>query len=453
MNRLAGSCVAILAAACWTLVSAQSTAPVKFTDTRLDNGLRVIISEDHYAPVFAIAVSYRVGSKDERPGRTGFAHLFEHMMFKGSENVGPGEHFFLIFNYGGSMNGTTNTDRTLYYETLPKNQLDLALFLEADRMRSLEVTEDNLENQRQAVQEERRLGLDNQAYGKSGERLTELAFDNFDYKHSVIGSMTDLNAASVLDVRAFFRTYYAPNNAVLALVGDLNAQETLAKIQKYFASIPRQEAPKPVDLSEPEMKAERREKIDDPLARLARVVMAYKIPPATNPDAPALSALGSILGGGESSRLYQRLVKQKELCSGVGAGSGARMGPGLFQITCTVRPGKTMEEAEAVIAEEIVKLQNSPPTEQELKRVRTAARRSAVSVRENALARAQQLADSAAMYDDPNRINTNTEKLMAVTATDVQRAAKTYFRDNNRIVIQTVPTAPGAAAPAPRPAQ
>src|SRR5215831_2635888 len=160
MNRLVGSCVAILAAACWTLVSAQSTAPVKFTDTRLANGLRVIISEDHYAPVFAIAVSYRVGSKDERPGRTGFAHLFEHMMFKGSENVGPGEHFFLIFNYGGSMNGTTNTDRTLYYEILPKNQLDLGLFLESDRMRSLAVTEDNLENQRQAVQEERRLRLD-----------------------------------------------------------------------------------------------------------------------------------------------------------------------------------------------------------------------------------------------------------------------------------------------------
>jgi len=443
----------ILFAAYWTAVSAQSIQPVRFTDTRLDNGLRVIVSEDHYAPVFAIAVSYKVGSKDERQGRTGFAHLFEHMMFKGSENVGPGEHFFLIFNYGGNMNGTTNTDRTLYYETLPKNQLDLALFLESDRMRSLAVTEDNLENQRQAVQEERRLRLDDQAYGKSGERMNELAFDNFAYKHSVIGSMQDLNAASVLDVRDFFKTYYAPNNAVLALVGDLDTKDTLAKVQKYFGNIPRQEAPKPVDLSEPEMKAERRESMDDPLARLAQIVISYKIPAATSPDAQALSALGTILGGGESSRLYQTLVKEKELCSATFAGSGARMGPGLFQILCSVRPGQKMEEAESVISAEILKLQNGSVTDQELKRVRTAARRNAVAIRENALARAQQLADSAAMYDDPDRINTNTEKLMAVTAADVQRAAKTYLNPANRIVFQTIPTAPGASAVPSRPPQ
>jgi predicted Zn-dependent peptidase len=165
---------------------------VKFTDTRLPNGMRVIISEDRYAPVFSIAVSYNVGSRDERAGRTGFAHLFEHMMFKGSEKVGPGEHFVTIFNNGGNMNGTTNTDRTIYYETLPKNQLDMALFLESDRMRSLAITKENLDNQRNAVQEERRLRLDNQPYGKSYERLTELAYDNFANKHSVIGSMEDL---------------------------------------------------------------------------------------------------------------------------------------------------------------------------------------------------------------------------------------------------------------------
>ena len=182
-----------------TLLTAASGAqapaplrPVQFTDTRLANGLRVIISEDHYAPVYAIAVSYGVGSKDERTGRTGFAHLFEHMMFKGSENVGPGEHFFLVFNYGGSMNGTTNTDRTLYFEIMPKNQLDLGLFLESDRMRSLAITKENLDNQRQAVQEERRLRLDNQPYGKSQERFNELAYDNLAYHHSVIGSMEDL---------------------------------------------------------------------------------------------------------------------------------------------------------------------------------------------------------------------------------------------------------------------
>src|SRR5215467_4540192 len=243
MRPLARCSLMILFAAHWTAVSAQSIEPVRFTDTRLDNGLRVIVSEDHYAPVFAIAVSYKVGSKDERQGRTGFAHLFEHMMFKGSENVGAGEHFFLIFNYGGNMNGTTNTDRTLYYEVLPKNQLDLGLFLEADRMRSLAVTQDNLDNQRQAVQEERRQGLDNQPYGKSGERFNEMAFDNFAYKHSVIGSMDDLNAASVQDVKDFFRIYYAPNNAVLALVGDFKTDQALARVKTYFETIPSQPAP------------------------------------------------------------------------------------------------------------------------------------------------------------------------------------------------------------------
>src|SRR5262245_46225588 len=240
----------VVAIAIGVSLSAITPPTVKFTDTKLPNGLRLIVAEDHAAPVFSIAVVYNVGSRNERAGRTGFAHLFEHMMFKGSENVGSGEHFFLVFNYGGSMNGTTNTDRTVYYEILPKNQLDLGLFLESDRMRSLAITKANLDNQRQAVQEERRLGLDNQPYGKSQERYNEMAYDNFAYKHSVIGSMEDLNAASVEDVASFFRTYYAPNNAVIALVGDLDTKATLAKVEQYFGNIPRQESPKPVDLSE-----------------------------------------------------------------------------------------------------------------------------------------------------------------------------------------------------------
>src|SRR5579863_3906504 len=230
---------------------APSNLPkVKFSDTRLDNGLRVIISEDHYAPVYAICVAYKVGSKDERPGRTGFAHLFEHMMFKGSENVGVGELDYLIYTNGGNMNGTTNTDRTQYYETLPKTQLDLGLFLEADRMKGLVITAENLENQRQAVKEERRLRVDNQAFGTVSEKMEELVYDNFAYHHSVIGSMDDLDAASVDDVKQFFKTYYAPNNAVLALVGDLDTKETLAKVKKYFGTIPRQTPPTPVNLAE-----------------------------------------------------------------------------------------------------------------------------------------------------------------------------------------------------------
>src|SRR5438552_2849750 len=216
---------------------------VDLKETRLANGLRVITVEDHSAPVIAIDVCYNVGSRNERSGRTGFAHLFEHMMYKGSENVGTGEHFYLVFNNGGTMNGTTNEDRTTYFEALPSNQLDLALFLEADRMRSLVINKANLDNQRNAVQEERRLGVDNQPYGQSGEIQQGLIYDNFAYKHTVIGSMEDLNAATVEDVAAFFKTYYAPNNAVLAVVGDFKAADALKKIKQYFESIPRQPDP------------------------------------------------------------------------------------------------------------------------------------------------------------------------------------------------------------------
>src|SRR5688572_18183383 len=266
---------AIGSCALTALVASATTPTVSFTDTKLANGLRVIIAEDHVAPVFSIAVNYNVGSRDERKGRTGFAHLFEHMMFKGSENIGSGEHFMLVFNNGGSMNGTTNKDRTLYFETMPSNQLDLALFLEADRMRSLEITKENLDNQRHAVQEERRLGVDNQPYGKTFEAIDELAYDNFAYEHSVIGSMEDLNAASVEDVAAFFKTYYAPNNAVVAIVGDVKADDCLAKVRKYFVCIPSPPAPAAVDMTEPPQKAERRLTLDDALARLHRLDMVY----------------------------------------------------------------------------------------------------------------------------------------------------------------------------------
>ncbi|MBK5295161.1 MAG: insulinase family protein [Acidobacteriia bacterium] len=429
-----------------TAAEPSKIPPVKFTETLLDNGLRVIIAEDHYAPIFGIAVSYAVGSKDERAGRTGFAHLFEHMMFKGSENVGAGEHFYLIYNNGGGMNGTTNTDRTLYFEVLPKNQIDLALFLEADRMRSLDITKENLDNQRQAVKEERRLRLDNQPYGQTNERITELAYENFAYKHSVIGSMADLDAASVEDVSRFFKTYYAPNNAVLALVGDLNTKETLEKVKKNFGGIPKQEAPKPVDLSEKPQTAERRERIEDRLARLARVDVAYKIPPASSKDVASLQVMSSILGQGESSRLYQKLVKEKEVAVQMGAFVNDRMGPGVYRIVAIVRPGKSPEEVESLISEEIAKLHGEPVTEKELRRARSSIRRGAVGSRQSALGRAIRLADDAVLFNDPGRINTEAEQLMQVSAAEIQAAVRSHLNAANRTVIVTVPAAKPAAA-------
>src|ERR1700720_1989699 len=277
----------------------------------LKNGLRVVLSEDHAAPTVSLCITFDVGSRNELPGHTGFAHLFEHMMFQGSQNVGKGEHLILVRVNGGAVNGTNNEDSTNYYESVPANKMDMALFLESDRMRALRITPANLDNQRSTVQEERRLRMDNQPYGKTNEILGDLAYDNFAYKHSTMGSMSDLDAASLDDVAQFFKTYYAPNNAVLALVGDFKPAEALAKIKKYFEDIPRQTAPPAVDMAEPAQTAERRAVVEDSFARLARLDIVYKTIPANTPDFYALDMLGDILFGALTSRLYQKLVKEK----------------------------------------------------------------------------------------------------------------------------------------------
>jgi len=427
-----------------TGVAAAPLRKIQFTDTKLKNGLRVIVSEDHAAPVFSIVVNYNVGSRDERKGRTGFAHLFEHMMFKGSENVGQNEHPYLMFMNGGSMNGTTSKDRTMYYEILPANQLDLALFLEADRMRALTITKDNLDNQRNAVQEERRLSVDNQPYGKTFEAIDELAYENFAYEHSVIGSMADLNAASVEDVTAFFKTYYAPNNAVVAIVGDVDAKTALAKVEKYFGAIPVQPAPPQVDMTEPAQTAERRLTLDDPLARLPRLDMAYKIPPSSSPDIDALSVLGTILSGGRSSRFYESIVRQKQLSTGVGAGTDGSRGPGVFTVSATALPGKALKDLEEAIDQEVDRVKTAPIADWEIEKARTGARRSFVAGLGSSLNRAVQLSEDALFYNDPDRINTRADRIAKVTAADVQRVAKQYLVQTNRSVVLTVPK---AAAP------
>jgi len=432
--------LAIMAAA----PSAQTAPTIKFSDTKLTNGLRVIIAEDRNAPVYSIVVHYIVGSRDERKGRTGFAHLFEHMMFKGSENIGPGEHFMLVFNNGGIMNGTTSKDRTLYFETLPANQLDLGIFLEADRMRSLEITKENLDNQRHAVQEERRLGVDNQPYGKTFEVVDELAYDNPAYEHSVIGSMADLNAASVEDVASFFKTYYAPNNAVLSIVGDVDTKTTLEKVRKAFGAIPSQPAPPKVDMTEPKQTAERRQSLDDPLARLPRVDIVFKVPPRLTPDDDAVQVLGTVLSSGRSSRLFQQIVREQQLSPNVNAFRDGAIGPGLFRVIGTVSPDKTAEALEAAIYAEIDKVKNGPIAEWEIEKARNNAKRAVVGGLTSSLTRAIQLAEFAASYGDPGLINQRVDRIAKVTAADVQRVARTYLVPENRTVVITRPKAAGS---------
>jgi len=414
---------------------------VDFKETTLSNGLRVITVEDHSAPVIAVSVTYNVGSRNERQGRTGFAHLFEHMMFKGSENVGSGEQFLLIFNNGGNMNGTTNEDRTNYFEVLPANQLDLALFLEADRMRSLAITKDNLDNQRNAVQEERRLGVDNQAYGRSGEVQQELIYDNFAYKHTTIGSMDDLNAASVEDVAAFFKMYYAPNNAVLVLVGDFKPAEAIAKVRSNFEMISRQPDPPPVDMTEPQQKAERRASLDDVLARAPRVDIAYKAVPGNSADFYALQVLANALGGGQSSRLYQKLVKEKEMLTNVGGFMDEKRGVGAFYTNATLRPNVKTGDVETLIYAEIDRLKKEPIADWELQKSKNTTRRNFINGLQSSISRAITIGQYTVYYNEPGLINSRLDKVAAVTKEDVQRVANKYLVDTNRTVVITMPKA------------
>jgi len=451
-----GVLLALLASAAMLASAADTAAPktglpeLHFTETRLDNGLRVVLAPDRTAPVFGIAVTYNVGSRDERPGRTGFAHLFEHMMFQGSQNVGKGEHFILVFNNGGSMNGTTNEDRTNYFEALPKNQLDLALFLEADRMAKLAVNQANLDNQRNAVQEERRLGVDNQPYGKSNLEIDNLGYDTFAYKHSTIGSMSDLNAADLKDVQEFFRIYYAPNNAVLTLVGDFDPADATAKIKRYFGAIPRQPAPPQPDMTEEEHAGERRATIYDPLARLPQVLMAYRIPPGNTAENYTAQVLADILGQGESSRLYQRLVKEKQLATSVQVQADARRGPSSFYVIATPRAGIKPEDVEAAIYDEITALVSSGVTPQEMEKARTQALRRMIQARQSDMSTAVRMGQYAVYFDDPGLINTWLAKYDAVTAGQVKAAAAKYLVAKERTVVTTLPATQAAKQqPAP----
>ncbi len=449
---------AVLVALGWSVPThaqkADKTAripQIKFTDYRLANGLRVILSVDHAAPVAAVSVTYDVGSRNEREGRTGFAHLFEHMMFQGSANVGKGEHMLLVQDNGGTMNGTTNQDRTNYFETVPANQLELALFLEADRMRSLDISQANLDNQRAVVQEEKRQSYDNQPYGAMQETLLDMAYSSFAYKHTTIGSMADLNAATLDDVRQFFKTYYAPNNAVIAVVGDFDEGKAKKLVEKYFGGIPQQPAPASVDVNEQPLGGEKRKILTDSLARLTCYEAAYKTVAGNHPDAEALNMLGSILSGGRTGRLYTAIT-EKRLALNASAGGGGGRGPGLFSLSATLPPGGDLVALEKAFDAEIERIKTEGVTADEVKKAKTQARARMLvgggggrgggfGGLMSALGKANALSQNAVFFNDPNRVNTQLSRLETVTAADVKRVANQYLNKNNRVVIIVEPEA------------
>jgi zinc protease len=423
----------------------------------LANGLRVVLSEDHAIPVVSVAVYYDVGSRNEKPGRTGFAHLFEHMMFQGSENVPKAAHFQFISNAGGTMNGTTSSERTNYFETLPANQLPLALWLESDRMRSLKVTQENLDNQRQAVQEEKRLRYDNQPYVNGFLRLFEMSFKNPANAHSTIGSMEDLDAATVEDVREFFRIYYAPNNAVLSVAGDFDREQTRELVETYFATIPRQPPPPAVDVNEPPEVAERQDVFQDKLAPVPAFALGWKIPERRTPPFYALMLASHLLFEGESSRLYQKLVKGEESVVQIQGGIDERRGPSGLFIVVIPKPGNEVATIRETIMQELHRLATDGPGADEMEKLHNNLLNDGVRSRQSSLFRAQQLAEFTLYDSQPELFNTELNNYLQVTGAEIREAVSIYLDTDNRVLLDIVPAAeevaPGAPLAAGEPSQ
>jgi len=425
--------------------------PLKLEQYTLDNGLRVVLNQDNAAPVVSVAVYYDVGSRNEREGRTGFAHLFEHMMFQGSENVKKAEHFQFVSNAGGTMNGTTNTERTNYFEALPANQLPLGLWLESDRMRSLAVTKENLDNQRNAVQEEKRLG-ENQPFGQVFDQLTPMIFKNYANSHSVIGSMEDLNAATVEDVKEFFRIYYAPNNAVLVVSGAFETKEAKDLIAKYFATIPKQPKPPALDVSEPAEVVTKYKKFEDAYAPFPAFILGWKIPARNSADYKALDLAGRLINDGESSRLYQKLVKGDESVLQIFGGAQERRGPSSFMIGAIPKPGSDLTKIREAIMAEIKDMATNGPTAAEMQKLQNNLINEAVRTRQSSMARAQTIAEFALFDGDPTKINSELDELLKITPAQIKEAVNKYLNTENRVLLDVVPAAKGDKPAADKPA-
>ncbi len=432
----------VLLAAVATPLAAQNS--IEFEDYRLDNGLRVLLVENHSVPVVTVNMWYNVGSRNERNGRSGFAHLFEHMMFQGSANVDKGEHMQLVSRAGGSMNGTTNEGRTNYFETLPSNRLNLGLWLEADRMQSLAITDDNFENQRETVKEERRLSVDNQPYAPAFVEGITLLYDStdcFGYAHSVIGSMDDLNAAEVADVQAFFNLYYAPNNATLTLVGDFDPPEAKRLIEQYFGHIPRGQDPPAFECAFSFDVGKKDRVWDDEHANLPAVLIAYRIPPHAEADIRPLQLLGTILGGGESSRLHRAMVREAKTSLQAFVQVMDRRGAGMLFAGAIANQGTEAEVLEGQLSEQVARIVSAGVTEQELEKARNDFRASHVFGMQTSMQIAQRLQHYAHYHNTLDDIQSDLDKYIAVTAEDIQRVAAKYLIPQNSYTITIVPKA------------
>ena len=424
-----------------TLRAQTPAGRIAFEQFTLPNGLRVIYSEDHSTPIVTVDVWYEVGSRNERAGRSGFAHLFEHMMFEGSAHVKKSEHGQLVERAGGIYNGSTAEDRTNYFETVPSNRLNLALWLEADRMRSLAITEENFENQRQAVKEERRLRVDNQPYaGAFSDGLT-WPFDStscFPYAHTVIGSMADLDAAKLPDVQAFFDTYYAPNNATLVVVGDFAPAELRRLVNQDFAGVPSHAEPEAPRCDAATAKGPARREVHDAQANLDLVMRLYRIPEHRSADTPALEILNIIVGQGESSRLNVSVVRREKAAVGSGAilnPFGSRNGPGIWVAYGIVNSGVPADRLDSLIGVQLDSIRTNGITPDEVEKAKNALRAGFIASRETTLGKAEELHHYLTFHTSIEEINSDLDRLLAVTSDDVKRVANTYLAPGNLTVV------------------
>jgi zinc protease len=437
--RLLGLATVVLASVSATSQNAI-VGPSKFdyTMVTLDNGLQVVLLEDHSTPIVHLAIWYHVGSKDERPGRTGFAHLFEHLMFKGSKNVRSDQHPSWITRVGGQANAFTDEDATVYWETVPAQYLPLVLWLEADRMASLEVAEEKFLTEREVVKEERRMRFENQPFGRLPEIIYDKAFEIHPYKHQTIGTMEDLEAASIEDVREFHDTYYVPNNATLALVGDFDTDEATALVEQYLGRVPRGE-PVPRDIPvEPAHTAEARFTVSEPWP-LPAVVVAYHITYDGHPDAYPLHILAKILSDGESSRIYRALVYEDQVA--LAAFGEARLieHPNLFYAVAIVQPGRQPEAVLTQLQGELDRVKTEGVTAAELERAKRQFARDYILGRETVQQKALHLAHAVVIHDDITTADGEFDVFHAVTLEDVRRVANTYFIEESRMLLTIMP--------------
>ena len=440
---LAGACAvtALLAAA---PLRAQAVGQIKYDTYTLPNGLTVVLSEDHSTPIVTVNVWYHVGSANERAHRSGFAHLFEHMMFQGSAHVKKSEHMQLVERAGGGMNGSTREDRTNYFETLPSNRLNLGLWLEADRMRSLAVNQTNFENQRQTVKEERRLGVDNQPYSKAFLDGLTLPFDSttcFAYAHTVIGDMADLDSAKVEDVQAFFNLYYAPNNAVLTVVGDFAPAEARRLIQQYYGDIPKVSPASPVSCSYRYGTGERHMEVTDNNANLPLVGFVYRVPPERDADTPALDLLLSVLGNGESSRLNRALVRQSQAALTSAAFNRANRESGVVIAYAIDNQGVAPTRVDSLLNAIVEQVRTDTVTTAELVKAKNQYRSDAIRSRQTTMGVAEALQNALWYGGALGEVNEDVAKHLAITAADLQRVARRYLDPANRLVLIVNPPA------------